>query len=92
MKRDLLTVRGWDPELIVLDEAQRIENLASKTANSIKTLSPPYRLVLTGTPMENRIDELASVVEWAPKESASTLEALFEGMAAWLHSVAGNKD
>jgi hypothetical protein len=31
---------------------------------SVKGLSPTYRLVLTGTPMENRIEELASVVEW----------------------------
>ena len=30
----------------------------------MKRLEPPYRLVLTGTPMENRLDELASIVEW----------------------------
>jgi SNF2 family DNA or RNA helicase len=30
----------------------------------LKRLDPPYRLVLTGTPMENRLDELASIVEW----------------------------
>ncbi len=62
--RDLETVRRWNPELVVLDEAQRIKNWATKTALSVKGLSPQYRLVLTGTPMENRIDELASVVEW----------------------------
>ena len=48
----------------MLDEAQRIKNWATKTALSVKQLDPPYRLVLTGTPMENRIDELASIVEW----------------------------
>ena len=48
----------------MLDEAQRIKNWQTKTALSVKGLAPPYRLVLTGTPMENRIDELASVVEW----------------------------
>ncbi|HZW32110.1 MAG TPA: DEAD/DEAH box helicase, partial [Isosphaeraceae bacterium] len=62
--RDLELVRSWDPHLVVLDEAQRIKNWATKTALSVKGLKPPYRLVLTGTPMENRIDELASVVEW----------------------------
>ena len=64
MLRDLEIVRGWDPDLVVLDEAQRIKNWATKTALSVKGLTPPYRLVLTGTPMENRIDELASIVEW----------------------------
>jgi superfamily II DNA or RNA helicase len=62
--RDLEVVRRWDPELVVLDEAQRIKNWATKTALSVKGLAPLYRLVLTGTPMENRIDELASIVEW----------------------------
>ncbi len=62
--RDLETVKKWDPDLVVLDEAQRIKNWATKTALSVKGLTPRYRLVLTGTPMENRIDELASIVEW----------------------------
>jgi len=48
----------------VLDEAQRIKNWATKTALTVKQLDPPFRLVMTGTPMENRIDELASIVEW----------------------------
>jgi SNF2 family DNA or RNA helicase len=62
--RDLDVVRDWTPDLVVLDEAQRIKNWATKTALTVKRLDPPYRLVLTGTPMENRIDELASIVEW----------------------------
>ncbi len=62
--RDLDIVRDWAPDIVVLDEAQRIKNWATKTALTVKRLDPPYRLVLTGTPMENRLDELASIVEW----------------------------
>ena len=62
--RDLDVVRDWTPDIVVLDEAQRIKNWATKTALTVKRLDPPYRLVLTGTPMENRLDELASIVEW----------------------------
>jgi hypothetical protein len=62
--RDLDVVRNWAPDVVVLDEAQRIKNWATKTALTVKRLDPPYRLVLTGTPMENRLDELASIVEW----------------------------
>jgi hypothetical protein len=62
--RDLDIVREWNPDIVVLDEAQRIKNWATKTALTVKRLDPPYRLVLTGTPMENRLDELASIVEW----------------------------
>ncbi len=38
--RDLEIVRRWDPELVVLDEAQRIKNWATKTALSVKGLAP----------------------------------------------------
>ena len=65
MIRDEPIILAWSPDLVVLDEAQRIKNWATKTASAaVKALTPPYRLVLTGTPMENRIEELASVVEW----------------------------
>ncbi|HMB05434.1 MAG TPA: DEAD/DEAH box helicase [Isosphaeraceae bacterium] len=81
--RDLETIRRWGPDLVVLDEAQRIKNWATKTALSVKGLAPPYRLVLTGTPMENRIEELASVVEWVddmalePKWRLNALHAVY---------------
>jgi superfamily II DNA or RNA helicase len=82
--RDLEIVRAWNPDLVVLDEAQRIKNWQTKTALSVKGLTPSYRLVLTGTPMENRIDELASVVEWVddmalePKWRLGALHAIRE--------------
>jgi superfamily II DNA or RNA helicase len=62
--RDTDDLLAFDPELIILDEAQRMRNWATKTAKTIKRFDPSYRLVLTGTPMQNRLDELASVVEW----------------------------
>ena len=67
--RDLDWVVGWQPELVVLDEAQRIKNWATKTADYVKRLDPPYRLVLTGTPMENRLSELASIMEWVDEQA-----------------------
>ncbi len=50
------------PDVIVLDEAQRIKNWNTKTAQSIKRLKSRYAFVLTGTPIENRIDELFSIM------------------------------
>lgn len=52
------------PDIIVLDEAQRIKNWATKTAQAIKRLQSRYAFVLTGTPIENRIDELYSIVDF----------------------------
>jgi superfamily II DNA or RNA helicase len=62
--RDLAPIQRVRAELIVLDEAQRIKNWETKTAATIKQLDAPWRLVLTGTPMENRLGELASILEW----------------------------
>lgn len=62
--RDVQAIGDFAPDLVVLDEAQRIKNWSTRTALTIKQLQPTYRLVLTGTPMENRLDELASIVEW----------------------------
>lgn len=52
------------PDIVVLDEAQRIKNWSSKTARAVKRLSSRYAFVLTGTPIENRIDELYSIVDF----------------------------
>ncbi|MEA2112206.1 MAG: DEAD/DEAH box helicase, partial [Campylobacterota bacterium] len=43
---------------------QRIKNWQTKTANSIKKLQSRYAFVLTGTPIENRIDEIYSIVQF----------------------------
>lgn len=83
--RDLDAMQDWQPDLVVLDEAQRIKNWATKTAAYVKALRPAHRLVLTGTPMENRLEELASILEWVddqalePKWRLAPLHASHDG-------------
>jgi SNF2 family DNA or RNA helicase len=62
--RDLDPIRAAAPQLVVLDEAQRIKNWNTKTARSVKQLTSPHAFVLTGTPLENRLGELHSLVEF----------------------------
>ena len=52
------------PDLIILDEAQRIKNWRTKISQNIKRLRSPYAMVLTGTPVENNIEELYSLVQY----------------------------
>jgi hypothetical protein len=52
------------PDVVILDEAQRIKNWQTQTAQRIKQLSSPYAFVLTGTPLENRIDEVYSIAQF----------------------------
>jgi hypothetical protein len=67
--RDLPMVQSYAPDLAILDEAQRIKNWETKTATVVKQLDARWRLVLTGTPMENRIDELVSIMEWVDEHA-----------------------
>jgi superfamily II DNA or RNA helicase len=61
------------PDVVVLDEAQRIKNWQTKTARRVKSLRSPYAFVLTGTPVENRIDELYSIVQYLDPELVGPL-------------------
>lgn len=61
------------PDIIILDEAQRIKNWRTKTAKKIKALRSKYAFILTGTPLENKIDELYSIVEFINPEIFGSL-------------------
>ncbi|MEO8416742.1 MAG: DEAD/DEAH box helicase, partial [Ginsengibacter sp.] len=61
---DLELINEYQPDLIILDEAQRIKNWQTKVARSIKKLQSKYALVLTGTPLENKLQELYSLVQF----------------------------
>ena len=56
--------RVVNPDVVILDEAQRIKNWRTKTAAAVKRLRSRFAFVLTGTPLENRIDEIYSIVEY----------------------------
>ncbi|MBT4638768.1 MAG: DEAD/DEAH box helicase, partial [Deltaproteobacteria bacterium] len=51
------------PDLLILDEAQRIKNWRTKIAATIKLISSAYTFVLSGTPLENRLEDLYSLMQ-----------------------------
>jgi superfamily II DNA or RNA helicase len=51
------------PDLLILDEAQRIKNWRTKTADAVKRIPSRHAFVLTGTPLENRLDDLYSLMQ-----------------------------
>jgi len=61
---DLDLIRAWSPDLAILDEAQRIKNWNTRAARTVKKIVSPYAIVLTGTPLENRLEELVSIVQF----------------------------
>ncbi len=61
---DFKIIQKMRPDFVILDEAQRIKNFKTKTAQAIKKISSDYALVLTGTPLENKLEELFSIVQF----------------------------
>lgn len=57
-----LAPQPWD--LVVLDEAQYIKNASARTAQAARNLSATRRLCLTGTPVENRLQDIWSLFEF----------------------------
>jgi hypothetical protein len=61
------------PDVIILDEAQRIKNWQTKTARAVKGLTSRFAFVLTGTPLENRIDEIYSIIQFLDPKTLGPL-------------------
>ena len=64
LQPDLDLIVAWAPELVIVDEAQRIKNWNTIAARALKRIDSPYALVLTGTPLENKLEELISIVQF----------------------------
>lgn len=63
VRRDAEWYAGQSFRALILDEAQAIKNSATQTAQTIKTISARQRFALTGTPVENRLEELWSIYD-----------------------------
>jgi superfamily II DNA or RNA helicase len=62
--RDLSLINAeLRPDLLILDEAQRIKNWRTKIASAVKQIGSRYAFVLTGTPLENRLEDLYSLMQ-----------------------------
>lgn len=58
----LLSQVQW--ERVVLDEAQQIKNSATKVSKAVRAMPSKHRIALTGTPVENRLSEMRSILDF----------------------------
>jgi SNF2 family DNA or RNA helicase len=72
--RDEETISRIEWECIVLDEAQNIKNNAAKQTQAIKRLKAKHKIALTGTPVENRLSELWSIMDFLNKGYLGTVK------------------
>jgi len=62
--RDRETLAGVRWERVVLDEAQNVKSIEAKQTRAIRSLRARHRVALTGTPVENRLSELHSIMDF----------------------------
>ncbi len=62
--RDLKLLQTVEWQTIVLDEAQNIKNSDAKQSQAVRQLETTFRIALTGTPVENRLQELWSILDF----------------------------
>lgn len=64
LQKDIEEYQKFNFGYVILDEAQHIKNRATRNAKSVKMLKCAHRLILTGTPIENSLDELWSLFDF----------------------------
>lgn len=62
--RDIKLLKTVEWQIIVLDEAQNVKNSESKQSQAVRQLETTFRIALTGTPVENRLQELWSILDF----------------------------
>jgi SNF2 family DNA or RNA helicase len=62
--RDIKSLEGVSWAGMVLDEAQNIKNPSAKQSQAVRQLQAGFRIALTGTPIENRLSELWSILDF----------------------------
>jgi SNF2 family DNA or RNA helicase len=75
--------------MIVADEAQHVKNAESKTARALREIPAGARVALTGTPVENNLSELWSILDWA---TPGLLGALGAFRARWAEPIESGKE
>ncbi|MEA5619253.1 DEAD/DEAH box helicase [Cronbergia sp. UHCC 0137] len=62
--RDIKLLQTTPWQMVVLDEAQNVKNSDSKQSQAVRQLETTFRIALTGTPVENRLQELWSILDF----------------------------
>lgn len=78
LQKDIETYSQHPFSYAILDEAQHIKNRGTRNAKSVKMIQAAHRLILTGTPIENSLDELWSLMDFLMPGFLSTYDRFVE--------------
>lgn len=63
-KNDINILKKLSADLLIMDEAQRLKNWNTQIAKAAKRIESQYTIVLSGTPLENKIEELYAIAQY----------------------------
>ncbi|MEN9344400.1 MAG: hypothetical protein RLZZ453_1187 [Chlamydiota bacterium] len=78
LQKDVEHYRAYTFGYVILDEAQHIKNRGTRNAKSVKLVHAEHRLILSGTPIENSLDELWSLFDFLMPGFLGTYERFLE--------------
>jgi SNF2 family DNA or RNA helicase len=78
LQKDIEVYSQFPFSYAILDEAQHIKNRGTRNAKSVKMIQATHRLILTGTPIENSLDELWSLMDFLMPGFLSTYDRFLE--------------
>ena len=65
LANDIKALNRLSTDLLIMDEVQRLKNWNTQLAQAVRRIDAHYCVLLSGTPLENKLDELASIVQLA---------------------------
>ena len=65
LANDIKSLGRLSTDLLIMDEVQRLKNWNTQLAQAVRRIDSHYSVLLTGTPLENKLDELVSIVQLA---------------------------
>ena len=63
INQDLKELKSLSTDMVIMDEVQRLKNWNTQIARAVRRIRSNYALILSGTPLENRLEELYSIIE-----------------------------
>ncbi len=78
LQKDIESYKNCNFNYVILDEAQHIKNRGTRNAKSVKMIPADHRLILSGTPIENSLDELWSLFDFLMPGFLSTYDRFVE--------------
>lgn len=74
VRTDQSTLKKLKPSVLIIDEAQNIKNINTEQTKAVKAIAAPIKIAMSGTPVENRLSEFWSIMDFANKGLLGTIK------------------